>query len=1156
MSTAVYRFLPWARRGLATALESGQPDAAPLPVRASLDIGVRISGITDPVSAPVTLHGPGDVIGLDPTVIVRITPRAGTTDVEPNYLVAVDFDQPELPWLFTPTGARASGRIAPWLVLVVVEDRPGVSVSVPRGAPLPVLHIDAGAGAELPDLADSWAWAHAQLLDDDGGSTVEQVQTALHDHPDRNVSRLVCPRHLRANASWIAALVPAFDAGVSRGLGGTPTGTSLGPAWAAVDTVTLPVYFHWTFTTGPEGDFESLARRLHPFQVDSSVGHIPMHVGAAAPPMLLPQDDPHRILQMDGALMAPADDPGALDDVDPRIRSGLRTLSSLVADAADGVLDGHADPTPTAAQPVGPPVYGQYAHRDRVVRDPEPTLWFDETNTDPRSRVAAGLGAEVLRANQEDVVSAAWDQVGDVLAAQAALSRARLSLEAARRFHERHVAPLPSDRMLTVGAPLAGRTLLGPATVRRAVAASSVPDAVLDGALRRQMAPGGRLMMRAARRLEGQDQLRSTMVDRFATGKVAADPTRFSWVAIDGFPSAAVTSRGDGTSDLAGLGIALVAPDSTMKQLRSDIDAMSSASDGSSTALAPRGDLATIGLVTSAQLDAARTAARTAVAAGVAAGAPVSTGTFSVLTQLVSASVASPSSAGLQIDLTKVMTSGPVLVHGVSIRSGGDVSIRDVESATTVRVGSVSPALMRTATPRDIVAALPAGALPAPSAGTADVLVHATASSGRVGVTLPGRGVVTGPVLHVPPVVVPPVVLGPPVVAPPVAVPPAVGPVLTIPGGVLDLPGTITVPATMTVPRLTTDSVVLSTFRSAITAVAASISVVGVVEPVQSFVGLDLDAAGAALKARSDPGTSHVSRRDAMISLAGEPVGRLAAGLVTLPGWLTPVAADRVMAFPRFDRGAYEMLAAFDRNRFCPGIDSVPPDSVTLLRTNPRFIAAFLAGLNQETERELLWRRYPTDQRGTPFQRFWTRLDGKVDIPPMHEWTPAGLAQQTADGPAGALVLLVRGQLLRRYPNALVVAVPATGPRTPSPDPTLIQAPVLAGRFDPDVSFFGFALTREQVVADPGWFFAIMEPPSEPRFGLDETSSLDHPTRWDDVSWKHLPDAAAGKYLTSAMLRGLSLAPSGLQADETASALFQRPFKLVVHARHLVKEQP
>ena len=134
-------------------------------------------------------------------MIVRTIPRPGSTNVEPNYLAAVDFDQPELPWLFTPGGVPGSGHLRPWLVLVVVRDRPGVSVTVPRGAFLPHLTIESGAASELPDLADSWAWAHVQLLDEDAGASTETVAAALLDHPNRNVSRLVCPRRLEPDAA-------------------------------------------------------------------------------------------------------------------------------------------------------------------------------------------------------------------------------------------------------------------------------------------------------------------------------------------------------------------------------------------------------------------------------------------------------------------------------------------------------------------------------------------------------------------------------------------------------------------------------------------------------------------------------------------------------------------------------------------------------------------------------------------------------------------------------------------------------------------------------------------------------------------------------------------------------------------------------------------
>ena len=39
-----------------------------------------------------------------------------------------------------------------------------------------------------------------------------------------------------------------------------------------------------------------------------------------------------------------------------------------------------------------------------------------------------------------------------------------------------------------------------------------------------------------------------------------------------------------------------------------------------------------------------------------------------------------------------------------------------------------------------------------------------------------------------------------------------------------------------------------------------------------------------------------------------------------------------------------------------------------VLETNPKFVEAFMVGLNTEMSHELLWRGFPTDQRGTYFR--------------------------------------------------------------------------------------------------------------------------------------------------------------------------------------------
>ena len=50
-------------------------------------------------------------------------------------------------------------------------------------------------------------------------------------------------------------------------------------------------------------------------------------------------------------------------------------------------------------------------------------------------------------------------------------------------------------------------------------------------------------------------------------------------------------------------------------------------------------------------------------------------------------------------------------------------------------------------------------------------------------------------------------------------------------------------------------------------------------------------------------------------------------------------------------------------------LDPLPIRVTTLF--GGRFVEAFMVGLNHEMNHELVWRTYPTDQRGTPFRRFF-----------------------------------------------------------------------------------------------------------------------------------------------------------------------------------------
>ena len=118
-----YVFLPHARTGIAAALVT--PFAWTLPVRATVNMRVPVVDDRGGIDAEMTVHvyGPADVIEIDQRQVIRAFPKADAVDAEVDDLVHVEFDRPDLPWLFTPAGPDANGHLVPWITLVVAERR-------------------------------------------------------------------------------------------------------------------------------------------------------------------------------------------------------------------------------------------------------------------------------------------------------------------------------------------------------------------------------------------------------------------------------------------------------------------------------------------------------------------------------------------------------------------------------------------------------------------------------------------------------------------------------------------------------------------------------------------------------------------------------------------------------------------------------------------------------------------------------------------------------------------------------------------------------------------------------------------------------------------------------------------------------------------------
>lgn len=485
---ASYTYLPWLRQGLAglipteDTLDHQMAGRARLPVVLTVDADGTGS---DTPEVQVDLRGPGDVAGLEASAVLRTEPVDGAADVEPNYMAAVEFERADLPWMFTPAAGKTDGKLRPWMVLVVVEDRVGVRIESSGGVGLDKLVIDDQATSELPDLADSWGWAHVQVSGPVGG--IEALQTILDDTPHLVVSRLVCPRFLKPDTRWIACVVPAFDSGKRAGLGTPLTDVDfdeLHPAWGPTDvSMTLPVYHHWSFTTGQAGDFETLARRLQPVPLPTTVGVRALDVGHAGSGLADNNGD-DVLTQYRGALVSPT--PPA-DPWPP----GHRT--AFVADLT-AALSVDVQPDAGADDPVvGPPLYGRWhAAVDGVPPIGGDHPWLRQMNLHPGRRAAAGLAADVIRERQESLMQAAWEQVGEVMEVNRTLRQAQLAREAGKSVRTRHFDTLPSDdARVQLAAPMLARTQVNGVTGHAELRDSNLPDGTTSGTLRRVARPRG-----------------------------------------------------------------------------------------------------------------------------------------------------------------------------------------------------------------------------------------------------------------------------------------------------------------------------------------------------------------------------------------------------------------------------------------------------------------------------------------------------------------------------------------------------------------------------------------------------------------------------------------------------------------------------------------
>jgi hypothetical protein len=1196
---AKYTFLPWVRQGAAGGIEMPDSLGANQAGVVSVPVNLRVNDAVE-IPRQVRLYGPGDVTGIDPQQVVRTDPRPQTRDFEPNYFPAIEFDRPDFPWLFTPAKAKDTGQLRPWLCLVVVRKQTGVSIQVDPNRPLPVLEIKAPADPahELPDLTESWAWAHAQVTGSD-------VSSSLTGDPALTVSRLLCPRRLDPLTEYLACVVPAFELGRRAGLGREitladeqPSGVGLAPAWLLASPwhvgsepsseVKLPVYYHWEFRTGVGGDFESLVNALVARDAKDlqEVGKRPLDISQPGLE-ITPALPTGTTLDFGGALRVvddkptnePAESQKPLAWPNETIRTSFQAELKKILDAPWDALKKFEGVGPVLA----PPIYGCWQAARHIVNTSPPIppaslTWLDELNLDPRHRAVAALGTKVIQTQQEQLMAAAWEQLGEIQRVNQMRRQAQLSRAVNTAYHAKHFTRFSPEALLKVSATGWSRVVVTTsdanltdkprALLTQHIEQSAIPLRAISAPLRRMTSPhsaiNARFQTGDARPLFLVTKLNSStsivLLKKHDAGLVTINevtrqlsPNAWSTAGLLLFESIArvvygryawfikfrIAAEGDTTTLLNPPHSDTESPDEQafrqavqdhqdylQRQLFKtgwdDFKFVFSGGSGIFYAVDYRGRLY-----------------------------------FRRLKQGKSADVTDPSmiGGGFQ-DMQHVFSGGNGIIYAVN-EFGQLLFYRDQNQDGTGNV--IGPSIIGSGLHR---------MRPIFSGGNG--IIYAVNEFGQLLFYRDQNQDGTGSISNSS----------------------VIGVQFENPfSGGNGIIYDVNVWGVLYFSRdqkqdgtgsLAGRAVTLSQggwrFRFIFSDGNGTIYAVNEFGQLLSSRDEKQDGSGVV------PPPSVIDQGETSLSAATMNLAdtkekllqsvnpqhtittRLSASLVPASAIAqTDDPLEPLLEAPNFPQPMFEVLRDLSQDFLFPGLEHVPTNTVALLETNSKFIESFLVGLNAEMSRELLWRNFPTDQRGTFFRRSWdTLIDNKPsdNIDMIKEWGNKSLGQNTTGG--DQLVLLLRGELLRRYPNSVIYAVKAEKVNGRLALSTEESHPVFRGTLKPDVTFLGFNLTKKDALTDPGWFFVIQEQPTEPRFGLDE-ADFNKPlpqkiTSRDDLSWRQMVNtdskealqALSHASITAKLPDKINNALWGKNAAHQAYLTLQRPMRIAIHASKML----
>jgi hypothetical protein len=1188
---AHYYFVPVVRDGLA-AFISAEPEVgaerALIKARAIPSID-ESDTVAPTINKCVGLYGPGDVLGFDPSVVTRTDPRMNVWDYEPNFMPLIEFGgEPDLPWRFTPKPAAetAGAELQPWITLVVLreDEYSGLGERLRDDQEdkkaLPIRWINEVDVQALPNLQHASRWAHVQLTAEDdlqdtthaelhSSALVDRISGEPGAEASHVVARLICPRRLAPRTKYTAFVVPTFKiALVAAGLHTLGSGENpLDFAWSGTGKIKLPYYYKWEFATSVRGDFEYLVELLQPRPLPN-LGKRRMDCAGlpyGLPPCPGSPDDPE-VLHLEGALISPRPDaePARWTNETSEIVAFRNRLAGVLnLPAANLALGPDAD-----RPPVTPPIFGR-RHSGRQTVDAAATQpWIDDLNLDPRQRAAAGFGALVVEKQQEALMASVWDQLGDIEAANEVLRHGEFGLEASNGLFGR-LGTLSMPDFLWTTAPVFGRVLArqssdaAATTVAAYVKSSSLPSAAFDPAFRRMLRRGGGIRKRQGNRrppprgrdlltrlnnggivaagappkLEGMPSLCGVTDRAIRTLEELSEPQRRAQnrFRINGKVIARTTRRGVP-------GVRVESWDRDPFFTDKVGDALTNARGNFRIEFDPsyfrerffdrRPDVFFKVFQGGRELKVTAPSVMRDVGAG---------DTNNIMIE-VDMDAAPPREPTFRITGTVTDRSTQKPVPWITVEAWDKDMFRDdlLAGAMTNEHG-----VFRIEFNDSYFNELSADPEP-------DIyfkvyhrgrLIHSTAQSVR----------------------------------------------RNVPRGEHDFPIQIDAPSPL--PERP-GSRVFDFCEEAITCDAIKAAIAAAPN-----LGLHSEAGNAICDALRDwlaPAAPAAQPPPADLTALYETVKGAIAPWVTIPARV----ASRIQIGPgvhqrgvltrlesevEFPSPMYEPLAAISQDLILPGVETVPQNTISIVATNRRFIESYMLGLNDGLAGEALWRGAPVYLWTSFFRQFWDvsglvepAADPEVskDITRLTRWSAGSMlgdhnprdqaAQESADGPKEQACLLVRGDVLKRYPNTLVYAIEADTEGAPSWGADRIW-PIFSGSLAPDLTFLGFDKSPKDLCK---YFIVLEERLGEPRFGFDlleqgaELPELPASNWWYELTWAHFrfPDDRAveeDSYINDAMpvTDGDRSPAFDFSSAATANICLQRPVRVAIHASKMLSKE-